>query len=398
MSKRQFSEFALPDRRTDGEDILGSVSQIVQQAQDLLRAAQSLKQDIQDGKQGRSSQASSRLKAMTAEIAENIDKLDVQSAAPPIKAPKLENAPATSICVPNAIDLTPWTPQDDVKARSLPSLPQIHDVTLKHKVFTHAGLAKDPAGSYERLEWIGDAYLYLMASAFIYQTFPQLSAGRCAQYRELLIRNRTLGKYTQQYGLDKDLQLPSEFHGKNVTANATKQQYAKVLGDVFEAYVAGIILSDPQHGLSNAASWIKVLWRGELEEELHREFRERQERLPTTTTAAPVGENQQQDGPKALAPPKVRLSQAIGGKDVQIEYRDEGEPKTEKKTGLPWYTVGVYLHGWGVKGFNMGYGSALKKKEAGNKAAQMALDNKKMLSRFMEKKKEFDAAVQAQRG
>ncbi|ETS78662.1 hypothetical protein PFICI_08515 [Pestalotiopsis fici W106-1] len=407
MSKRQFSDFALPESSTS-EDVLGSVSQIVQQAQDLLRAAQSLKQDIQDGKQHRYIEGGSRLRAITADIANNIEKLNAQPSAPPSKAPKLQDVSAAPVRIPHAIDLTPWTPHDDAKARPLPSLPTIRNTTLESAVFTHAGLSKDPTGSYERLEWIGDAYLYLMSSAFIYQTFPQLPAGRCSQYRELLIRNKTLGKYTQQYELNKRLKLPPEFRGQNDMAPATKKLYGKVLGDVFEAYIAGIILGDPQHGLSSAASWIKVLWRGELEEELHKEFRERQERPPIVTTVAPLMANRPKSEsstatstdapPKPLAPPKVRLSQALGGKDVLIEYRDQGEPKTEKKTGLPWYTVGVYLHGWGVKDFNMGYGSALNKKEAGSKAAQMALDNKKMISRFAQRKKDFDAAVQAQRG
>ncbi|KAK6210659.1 hypothetical protein LQW54_006008 [Pestalotiopsis sp. IQ-011] len=386
MSKRQFSDLS-PDRN----EALDSVSQLVRNAEDLLRAAQKLQQDIQHG---RGDYDADHLKGMATVINANIDKL--KPTAPPSKAAKLQAASFATY-------LTPWTPHDD--ASSPPPLPTIRDATLERAVFTHAGLVKDATGSYERLEWIGDAYLYLMSSAFIYQTFPQLSAGRCSQYREILIRNKTLGKYTQQYGFDQRLRLPSEFQDQNTT----KKQYGKILGDVFEAYVAGVVLGDPEHGLSNAASWIKTLWRGELQEELRKEFRDRPvDYMNGTTLRAPLVAQHQgssiaapselptsDDQPKAVAPPKVRLAQAIGGKSIVISYRDQGEPKKEKKTGLPWYTVGVFLDGWGVKDFNMGYGSALNKKEAGQKAAQVALDNKKMLRRFEQQKKEFDAAKNA---
>ncbi|KAK9772223.1 putative RNase III domain-containing protein [Seiridium cardinale] len=381
MSKRQFSEFS-----SEKNAALDSVSRVVRHAEELLRAAQSLKDDIQAGKrQVLALGVGDRLKAITTEISSALEKLD-HGATPPSKAIKRDvpvSVTAAPIHIPATIALTPWEPHVPY---SQPSMPAILDPGLEQAVFTHAGLTKDPADNYERLEWIGDAYLYLMSSAFIYQTFPRLPAGRCSQYRELLIRNKTLACYTKDYQLDKRLKLPPEFYGANASSVATNKQYAKVLGDVFEAYIAGVILGDSQ-GLLHASLWVKALWRKELSEELKKEFRERP---VVPTVREPAVESQE--------PAKVRLAQAIGGRGVRIEYKDQGEPKKEKKTGLPWYTVGVFLDGWGVKSFSMGYGSALSKKEAGTKAAQAALDNKKMLARFEQKKKDYDTAAKSQAG
>jgi ribonuclease III len=95
--------------------------------------------------------------------------------------------------------------------------------------------------------------------------------------------------------------------------------------------------------------------------------------------------------------PKVQLQRAIGVKGVSITYKDEGEPKKEKKSGLPWYTVGAYLTGWGETNLRLGGGSAFSKREAGAKAAIAALGNKKQMKIFEQKKQDHTDALQAQR-
>lgn len=407
MSKRQFSDFSTG---INGQEDLEAVSQIVRHAEELLQAAQALKQDIQAGKHCGQEDVD-HLKSITTEISSTLTKVNRDSAPSHNKAIKLETSETGYPQNMGATPLTPWTSDDRVEPHQ-PSLPAIHNATLEQMVFTHAGLVKDPILSYERLEWIGDAYLYLMASAFIYQTFPSLGAGRSSQYRELLVRNKTLARYTQSYQLDKRLKLPPEFLQQNSASIATDKQYRKVLGDLFEAYIAGVILGDPEHGLRCASAWMKTLWRDELKEELKREFRERPVRsadghlwIPKTNGAVPASAAASEPTVASLPTaaqtttqlsPKVRLAQAIGGRGIVIEYKDRGQPGKEKKTGLPWYTVAVHLTGWGVRDFYLGHGSALSKKEAGAKAAQAALENKKALVRFEQKKREFDAAMKAQ--
>ena len=141
--------------------------------------------------------------------------------------------------------LTPWRPSEI--AKSIPPLPAVLDPVLEKASFTHAGVATLHGGrSYEQLEWLGDAYLYLMSTAYIYMTFPNMPHGDMCQIREVLVRNSTLREYSVHYGFEKRAVLPNEYSmdGRTGGSRATEKERAKVLGDIFEAHVAAIILSD----------------------------------------------------------------------------------------------------------------------------------------------------------
>ncbi|KAH8677931.1 ribonuclease III domain-containing protein [Xylariales sp. PMI_506] len=397
MSKRDFSTMSNDDATHE------AVSQIVQQAEELLRAAIALKTDLDVGKH-LDKAATDHLSAIACKILPAVDSLSLNPSAR--KLPKRDDgSPKPSlISIPLSTTLPPWSPQDVPSPHSpLPSLPPILDPVLEKAALTHSGMVQNTGEmSYERLEWLGDAYLYLMSSSLIYQTFPDLPAGRCSQYRELLIRNKTLSTYSQGYQLDKRARFPPEFNleGGSGGSSATASKKKKALGDIFEAYVAGVILGDSTQGLSTVAAWMKSLWSRELVAELQAEFK-RSRRTPGQPT--PDGAQDGSGGRSSFASqpqrnldPKVHLSHTIGAKGIKITYRDEGEPKRDKKSGLPRYTVGVYLDGWGMQNYRMGFASALSKREAGAKAAQIALDNKKMMNGFQQKKKEFLAAIEAQ--
>jgi ribonuclease-3 len=229
--------------------------------------------------------------------------------------------------------------------------------------------------SYERLEWIGDAYLELIASELIYQTFPTLEAGKCSQYREMLVRNSTLGQFAVHYGLDRRANFPAEFGlgGRPNGTTVSQKQRAKALGDIFEAYVGALIRSDPEHGLRRASEWLKALWGPVLERHIREE----------------------ESGANAVSDinPKTQLEQLIGAPGVRIEYRDlPSNGKRDRDTKQELFFVGCFLHGWGESGLQLGYGGALGKKEAGQKAALKAMENKKLIKKFAEKKKASMAA------
>jgi ribonuclease-3 len=234
--------------------------------------------------------------------------------------------------------------------------------------------------SYEQLEWIGDVYLELMASELIAQTFPTLDPGRSSQYREMLIRNSTLGQFSVHYGLDKRANFPAEF-GLGGRPNGTKasgKQRVKALGDIFEAYVGAIVRSDPENGMRRAAEWLKVLWGPVLERQI------REEEKGTGVKDMKLN-------------PKTQLEQLIVAPGVKIEYRDlPSGGKKDRDTNQDLYFVGCFLNGWGESGLQLGYGQALGKKEAGQKAAVKAMENKKLIKKFSDKKKAFVAARAAQ--
>ncbi|KAK3387027.1 RNase3 domain-containing protein [Podospora didyma] len=278
--------------------------------------------------------------------------------------------------IPAHISVTKWT--SATISNTFPPLPAVLDPVLETAALTHAGKTKHRSDiSYERLEWIGDAYLELIASSLIYQTFPQLEPGKCSQYREMLVRNATLSEYSCHYGLDKRADFPDEFAlgGRPTGTTASNKQRMKAQGDIFEAYVGAVILSDPENGIRRASEWLKALWGSKLKRHICDE-----ERRTPTTAKEPISH-------------KTMLEVAIGSKGVKLEYRDmPSGGKKDRDTNLPLVTVGCFLQGWGETDKLLGFGSALSKKEAGQKAAQAALDNKKLIKVYTEKKKIFNEA------
>ncbi|KAK7948654.1 Ribonuclease 3 [Apiospora aurea] len=389
MSKRHFSEFSTDVNAND------AISAIIHNAETLLKAACALKAELASGKQNSSS----------AEAISNVSRdllpavtyfAGSSSSSPSNKAPKLDlDGPCMTLPAPTG--LTAWTPSDICSNN--PPLPSINDPVLDKAAFTHSGMVSKPGDmSYERLEWVGDAYLEMFATNLIYQTFPKLPAGRCSQYRESLVKNETLSKYTKAYELDKRIIFPPEFDfGSNINGQGAKAKtHRKVLGDIFEAYVAAVILGDPQSGLARASSWMKALWSKEFAKEIKTEYNARQRSHQAGVDAASC------DTPSTSAPaasqdahPKTRLTQRIGTKGVRIYYLDEYQ-SVDKKSKQPKFTVGAYVDAWGESKVQLGTGTALSKTEAGAKAAQNALDNKKLMKKYEQKKKELEDTMKAQ--
>ncbi|KAI1489800.1 ribonuclease III domain-containing protein [Biscogniauxia mediterranea] len=397
MSKRSFEEFSAGNT--------SSLSQALQHADELLRAAQALKQDLENlrGDAEPSSKISTILqghkeKILPATRALMQDETKPQKGNGSHKSQKLSDShqtgPASAISVPNLEFLTRWT-MENISSSGLPQLEPVLNSALEQAAFTHSGMALKPTDmSYERLEWLGDAYLYLMSSAYIYQTFPYLPAGRCAQLRERLIKNETLSEYTIRYGMDKRIRFPPDFDvtGKTVGNSVTQKSKKKVLGDVFEAYVAAAILGDST-GLSRVAAWLKSLWSTNLRNEIRKEYIDRPAIAQAHVTPDSNGTNPTPN--QQNLNPKIILTQTIGTKGVKISYHDIGEPKKEKNSGLPWYTVGVVYDGLGETNLQLGYGSGLSKKEAGANAARKAMENKKLIKRLQKKKEDVRAAEAA---
>ncbi|KAI2620817.1 ribonuclease III [Xylaria nigripes] len=408
MSKRSFQDFSTIPSDSLYLSVLGH-------ANALLKVAESLKKDLERlGQNTHDEKIISTLKRHNVGILSAVQTLSQDETTKVGEAPdrshktqKLNQCQEPShkclqsvLAIPHPVLLTKWTPQDVPKVNELPPLPLVSDPLLEKAARTHSGSAGPGEMNYERLEWIGDAYLYLVSSAFIYQTFPNLPPGRCSQLRERLIKNEALSEFTLHYGLEKRAILPSEFdpQGRQSrgggASSASKKERKKILGDLLEAYTAAVVLDDAD-GLLRVVTWLKPMWGSILKREISDEYKtpvvqrysnvlSDQEHSSTSNSARPTSEN---------LPPKVVLAQIIGTKGVTIFYRDEGGPKTDKNSGLPWYTVGAYYDGLGEKNLSLGYGSGLSKKEAGANAALRAMENKKLIKRLKSLKDEFNAQL-----
>ncbi|MCJ1244311.1 hypothetical protein MMC30_001509 [Trapelia coarctata] len=254
----------------------------------------------------------------------------------------------------------------------LPDLPPILDPSLAKIPFTHRWTAEKERlpsvdGSYERLEFVGDAYIELFASRLLYPRFPQMSSGRLSQLRELLVKNETLAQFSLAYNFDEIAEFPLTH--KQSRGNASKL-WTKTLGDIFEAYVAALILSDSKHGFATAEAWLVKLWIPKLQD--------RQDHNPPEHTAA-----------------KQDLAGKILTRGAKIDYRDESQKEVNKE-GKIWFKVGVYFTGLDWENRHLGSGKGLSKTEAGIRAAMEALSNP-LTAQIGAVKRDFDAKVKQER-
>lgn len=248
----------------------------------------------------------------------------------------------------------------------IPDLPRIGGEYEK-TVFTHqsavpAQLSATGLGSYDRLEFLGDAYIEIIASRLLWNQFHDLPAGKLSSIRESLVRNETLARFAGIYGLDKRLSRQ-----QNLT---TSSQWTKIKGDVFEAYVAAVILSDPLQGFEIAENWLTQLWLPILKE------------VKTSTTNLNA---------------KEELARKVMAPGIKLSYVDDRPAVLDKKAGIQTHFIGVYLTGWGWENQHLGSGIGLNKVVAGNEAATRALENRPLIDQVIEKRQEWLKNRDAQR-
>lgn len=227
---------------------------------------------------------------------------------------------------------------------------------------------------YDRLEWVGDANLYLLSSYLIFFTFGGLDSGKGSQLRERLVRNQTLASYFREYNLIQRAKLPA-----NIDLKSKEGQ--KIQGDMVEAYVGAVVLSDKRQGAAKAAAWLKALWARTIADEIRKA-----EKKPETQRVQELGQAREVD---EAATAKQRLNLALKVPGVDLIFQDVPTKQKNKHNGLPMFTVNLFLKGWGEQNKLLGWGTAGSKKEAGQKAALMALANKKVISVYEARKKAY---------
>ena len=242
-------------------------------------------------------------------------------------------------------------------SHGLPPLPEIDD-HYRSVVFTHPSQAHhDVNSSYDRLEFLGDAYLELYATQLIFDRYPDLEVGRLSKIREALVRNETIGQYASLYGLDKQLKNYKQFQ------NGSPAIWLKIKGDVFEAYVAAVVLSQGSSG-STARKWLQELWEPKMQ--------------------AAAASN-----PSMSRKSKEELAKKVLMKGVKLNYVDEKAPIVYYGQGHEEFFIGVYLSGLGWDNQYLGSGRAFSRVEAGQAAAADALNNHPLIDQISTKRLEI---------
>src|SRR5437667_1426731 len=184
----------------------------------------------------------------------------------------------------------------------------------------------------ERLEFLGDAVLELLASEYLLAAFPDWSEGQLSKSRARIVNASSLEAAARRLGLGEHLRLG---RGEEKTGGREKQT---LLADAFEAVVAGVYLDA---GLGPAREVLRqVLFEQALEE--------RGDRIADSDR-------------------KSALQEFLQGRGrTPAEYRLTGESGPDHQKHF-------LIEVW-VDGERMAEGEGATKKEAEQRAASSALE------------------------
>jgi ribonuclease-3 len=177
---------------------------------------------------------------------------------------------------------------------------------------------------YERLEFLGDAYLQSISSQILFSRFPTFREGQLSEMRQALVSNQPLAEWARQYGMDKQIR---QGKGQDIFRGQPK-----IVADCFEAYVGAIVLDADtiDEGVQTAREWLAALFEPKIQDM----------------------ESQR----KALVPidkmAKQTLNALAGGNMAKLDYRWTAGGGGNKGG----YWVSVFLTGWGFEDRCLGKG------------------------------------------
>ncbi len=108
------------------------------------------------------------------------------------------------------------------------------------RAFTHSSLVNEQKinkkPDYERLEFLGDAVLEMISSAFLYRTYPDKKEGEMSKIRASLVCEPALAYCSEQLDVKKYIQLGK---GEEATGGRNKES---IIADVMEAIIGALFL------------------------------------------------------------------------------------------------------------------------------------------------------------
>jgi ribonuclease-3 len=124
---------------------------------------------------------------------------------------------------------------------------QFRQPELLRAALTHTSGANTRLASNERLEFLGDSVLGLVACEQLYKRFPDYQEGDLTKIKSVVVSRRTCARISRQLNLGDYLFLGKGMHFHSVVP-------ANLLADVFESLIAAIYLDG---GLEPAGSLIQ---------------------------------------------------------------------------------------------------------------------------------------------
>ncbi|MDJ0845399.1 ribonuclease III [Crocosphaera sp.] len=108
------------------------------------------------------------------------------------------------------------------------------NLELLDLALTHPTISRE--NNYQQLEFVGDSVVRLVAAEILLETYPEELVGEFAAIRSILVSDRTLAEFADNYGLDRYL-LMSDAVAQD------KLGRMSWLADAFEAVLGALYLS-----------------------------------------------------------------------------------------------------------------------------------------------------------
>jgi ribonuclease III len=128
------------------------------------------------------------------------------------------------------------------------------DSALLNCALTHISALKGPrnrAGSYQRMEFLGDHVLGLVVSSMLFRDFPKADEGELSRRLADLVRKETCAEIALTIELGAAIRIGSS------EANAGARKRPAILADVCEALIGAVYLDG---GYPAAADLVERLW------------------------------------------------------------------------------------------------------------------------------------------
>ncbi|MBK8458330.1 MAG: ribonuclease III [Phyllobacteriaceae bacterium] len=172
------------------------------------------------------------------------------------------------------------------------------------RALTHASARNDAGADYERLEFLGDRVLGLIAADMLVARHPQADQGELALRYNALVNAETLAGVADELGLAEFVQTGAEI------SLASARKLINLRADIVEALIAAVYLDG---GLEPARRFIERYWgkRADAEPEARRDPKTAlQEWAHRAAGASPVYEIVAREGPDHAPLFRVRVTVA----------------------------------------------------------------------------------------
>tara|TARA_R110000868_G_scaffold37111_9_gene131478 strand:- start:14082 stop:14825 length:744 start_codon:yes stop_codon:yes gene_type:complete len=130
---------------------------------------------------------------------------------------------------------------------------KIEDTSLFQRALRHRSMLTQEQyakyDSYERLEFLGDAVLDLIAAEILFNKYSKKDEGFLTKIRAKLVKGETLANFSTQLGLDELMEM-GERSGNTKISNS-------ILADVFESIVAAIYITK---GYASAFQFVEYVF------------------------------------------------------------------------------------------------------------------------------------------